>query len=118
MLYDEAREARIFMTDEEAAENYCAEEMHNGVAWDDLRDALKDAFLAGVEHGRKLIEQRERMAFEAGQEDDGISPCGVCAGATWRKYKSFDDWKKEPQPFNPAQDEAEHLERIRKEVEK
>lgn len=91
------------MTDEEAAEAYAEKHNQPFLDYDCLTDeemkyyhdrmscdgcpqnkiALKFAFLAGVEHGRKDSEKREREVWEAGRD---------IANA---QYQTIDDWKKD-----------------------
>lgn len=68
---------------------------------------------------KALIEQRERMAWEAAREED-VDTMGYLDPEEWEReytYPEFDDWKKEPQSFDPAQDEEEHLAKIKRVVE-
>lgn len=85
-----------------------------------IKPAIIRDFLAGVEHGRLSIEQRERMAWDAARIGrwgivwDGVATENQCFAF---EYKAFDDWKN-AQAFDANKDEAEHLERIKREGEK
>lgn len=91
-----------YMTDEEAAaEEYAdfewgASPIDKETFPEERADAIK-AFLAGVEHGRKQIEQRERMAWEAARAPRKIEPVFGVPGflPVGQRYATFDDWKKE-----------------------
>lgn len=90
------------MTDEEAAKAYASgtvfvDETGNDEAL--IYNMRAMAFLAGVEHGRKDSEKRERAAFEAAQRGrwgmfiwDGVATDTQCFSF---EYANIDDWKKE-----------------------
>lgn len=81
------------MTDEEAAKAYASgtvfvDETGNDEAL--IYNMRAMAFLAGVEHGRKQIEQRERMAWHAARAKIHTTERGFHL-----KYTFIEDWKKE-----------------------
>ena len=62
-----------------------------------IKPAIIRDFLAGVEHGRQIVEWRERAAWEAARAPRKIEPVFGVPGflPVGQRYATFEDWKNE-----------------------